>query len=182
MDGVGIARVEQDIDGAIVVYLTNGEEYTIDIPLVDGRAPSEVHYKSGGGGGGGVIDLSGYVKRPLAGLRDGKWLAYRETADGAKEWSPITTDMVETNGMIMFRDINGRFAPTPEELDELNTQLKVNRFIWEKIQELDIDKLAGIYKGRCRPTTLTMECSGLITLQTHATVCLGMKNLTHGYL
>ena len=143
-DGVGIARVEQDIDGAIVVSLTNGEEYTIDMPLVDGRAPSEVHYKSGGGGGGGgVIDLSGYVKRPLSALRDGKWLLYRETADGKKEWAPATTDLIETNGMLMFRDAKGRFAPTPEELDELNTQLKVNRFMWEKIQELDV-KAGGV--------------------------------------
>ena len=54
-DGVGIARVDQDIDGAIVVSLTNGEEYTIDMPLVDGRAPSEVHYKSGGGGGRAIV-------------------------------------------------------------------------------------------------------------------------------
>lgn len=142
-DGVGIARVDQDIDGAIVVSLTNGEEYTIDMPLVDGRAPSEVHYKSGGGGGSGTLDLSNYVKRPILPLRDGKWLLYRETTDGKKEWAPATTDLIETNGMLMFRDIKGRFAPTPEELEELNNQLKVNRFIWEKIQELDL-KAGGV--------------------------------------
>jgi hypothetical protein len=73
-------------------------------------------------------------------MRDGKWLAYRETSGGAKEWSPITTDMVETNGMLMFRDAKGRFKPTPEELDNIDTQLKANRFMWEKIQQLDVDK------------------------------------------
>jgi hypothetical protein len=134
-DGVGIARVEQDIDGAIVVSLTNGEEYTIDMPLVDGRAPSEVHYKSGGGGGGGVIDLSGYVKRPLAGMRDGKWLAYRETSGGAKEWSPITTDLVSTNSSVVFRDSKGRFK-SASDVPELNNQLEVNRFLWNAIEGL----------------------------------------------
>ena len=98
---------------------------------------------SGGGGGGGDIDLTGYVKRPVVALRDGKWLAYRETTDGKREWSPITTDMVETNGMLMFRDSLGRFEPTPEELGELDTQLKVNRFIWDKIQQLDL-KAGGV--------------------------------------
>ena len=144
-DGVGIARVEQDIDNAIVVYLTDGNSYTIEMPLIqeDGSLAREVHYKSGGGGGSGVIDLSNYVKRP-SNTHGGKWLLYREP-DGTNqgEWAPATTDLIETNGMIMFRDINGRFAPTPEELDELNTQLKVNRFMWEKIQELDL-KAGGV--------------------------------------
>ena len=110
------------------------------MPLIqdDGSLAKEVHFKTGSGGSG-QVDLSGYVRRPGTALRDGRWLAYRETENGAsKEWSPITTDMVETNGQLMFRDINGRFAPTPEELGELTNQLKVNRFIWEKIQELDL--------------------------------------------
>ena len=144
-DGVGIARVEQDIDNAIVVYLTDGNSYTIEMPLIqdDGSLAKEVHFKSGGGGGGGVIDLSGYVRRP-SNTHGGKWLLYRE-ADGTNqgEWTPATTDLIETNGMLMFRDAKGRFQPTPEELDELNTQLKVNRFIWEKIQELDV-KAGGV--------------------------------------
>ena len=143
-DGVGIARIEQDIDQAIVVYLTDGNYYTIEMPLIDGEGnlAKEVHYKSGGGGGG-VVDLSSYVKRP-SNTHGGKWLLYRE-ADGTNqgEWAPATTDLIETNGMLMFRDAKGRFQPTPEELDELNTQLKVNRFIWEKIQELDV-KAGGV--------------------------------------
>ena len=151
-DGVGIARVEQDIDNAIVVHLTDGNYYTIEMPLIndDGSLAKEVHFKSGGGGSG-VVDLSGYVRRPSDDF-GGKWLLYRETpGNNTGEWAPATTDLIETNGMIMFRDINGRFAPTPEELDELNTQLKVNRFIWEKIQELDIDK-SGIYIGPLPPS------------------------------
>ena len=142
-DGVGIARIEQDIDEAIVMHLTDGSSYVVEIPfLKDGEAPKEVHYKASGGGGGGTVDLTGYVRRPKDNF-DGKWLAYRETTDDRRDWSPITTDMIETNGMIMFRDINGRFAPTPEELNELTNQLKVNRFIWEKIQELDL-KAGGV--------------------------------------
>ena len=151
-DGVGIARVEQDIDNAIVVHLTDGNYYTIEMPLIqdDGSLAKEVHFKSGGGGSG-VVDMSKYVKRPDDDF-GGKWLLYRETpGNNTGEWAPATTDLIETNGMIMFRDINGRFAPTPEELDELNTQLKVNRFIWEKIQKLDIDK-SGIYIGPLPPS------------------------------
>ena len=53
-DGVGIARVEQDIDNAIIVYLTDGNSYTIEMPILqeDGSLAKEIHYKSGGGGGG----------------------------------------------------------------------------------------------------------------------------------
>ena len=133
VDGVGIARVEQDIDGAIVVSLTNGEEYTIDMPLIGGQAPSEIHYKSGGGGGGGSLDLSNYVHRPKPLLRDGKWLVYRE--DGVtKEWAPVTTDLIETNPNA-FRDKKGRFTPAPEEFDGLTDQRAVNEFLWKYTQE-----------------------------------------------
>ena len=152
-DGVGIARVEQDIDNNIVIYTTDGEFYVVEMPLIqdDGTLAKEVHFKTGGGGSGD-IDLSGYVRRPGTALRDGRWLAYRETENGAtKEWSPITTDMVETNGQMMFRDSLGRFQPTPEELDNLTNQLRVNRFIWDKIQSLDIDK-SGIYIGPLPPS------------------------------
>ena len=140
-DGVGIARVEQDpVDAAIIVYLTDGNTYTIEMPLLNDNGmvqAKEVHYKSGGGGGGGVVDLSSYVKRP-SNTHDGKWLVYREPeGTNQGEWTPVTTDLVETNGQLMFRDIKGRFAPTPEELGELTNQLKVNRFIWDKIQTLD---------------------------------------------
>ena len=138
-DGVGIARIEQDIDSSILLYLTDGTSYTVEMPLGEGGTMNEVHYKSiGGSGGGGTVDLSGYVRRPNASLRNGKWMLYREV-EGRQEWAPATTDLIETNGQLMFRDINGRFAPTPEELGELTNQLKVNRFIWEKIQDLDGD-------------------------------------------
>lgn len=143
-DGVGIARIEQDIDEAIVVYLTDGNYYTIEMPLIDsdGNLAKEVHYKSGGGGGG-VVDLSGYVKRPKDDF-GGKWLLYRETqGNNQGEWAPATTDLIETNGMLMFRDAKGRFQPTPEELENIDTQLKANRFMWEKIQELDL-KAGGV--------------------------------------
>ncbi len=137
-DGVGIARIEQDIDSSIILYLTDGTSYTVEMPLGEGGTMNEVHYKSIGGGGGGTVDLSGYVRRPNANLRNGKWLLYRETTDGKQEWTPATTDLIETNGQLMFRDSKGRFAPTPGELDELTNQLKVNRFLWDKIQALDV--------------------------------------------
>ena len=143
-DGVGVARIEQDLDDSIIMHMTDGNSYVIEMPILDKQGnPTEVHYKAAGGGGSGMVDLSKYVKRPTN-THGGKWLLYREP-DGTNqgEWSPATTDLIETNGMLMFRDIKGRFAPTPEELDELNTQLKVNRFIWEKIQELDA-KASGV--------------------------------------
>ena len=145
-DGVSITNIDQDsVDGSVIITMSDGESYTIEMPLFDqeGNLSREVHYKSGGGGGSGVIDLSGYVRRP-SNTHGGKWLVYREP-DGTNqgEWAPATTDLIETNGMLMFRDAKGRFQPTPEELDELNTQLKVNRFIWEKIQELDV-KAGGV--------------------------------------
>ena len=38
----------------------------------------------------------------------------------------------------------------PEELDKITNQLEANRFMWEKIQSLDIDK-SGIYIGPLPP-------------------------------
>ena len=111
-DGVGIARVEQDIDNAIVVHLTDGNYYTIEMPLIndDGNLAKEVHFKSGGGGSG-VVDLSGYVRRPSDDF-GGKWLLYRETpGNNTGEWAPATTDLIETNGMIMFRDSQWSVCP-----------------------------------------------------------------------
>ena len=49
-DGVGIQDIEQDIDGAIVVTMTDGETYTLELPT--GGDTTQVHYKVGGGGGG----------------------------------------------------------------------------------------------------------------------------------
>ena len=139
-DGVGIARIEQDIDDAIVVYLTDGNYYTIEMPLIDGdgNLAKEVHYKSGGGSGGsGVIDLSGYVRRPPPDKRTGQWLTYRESADGlTKDWEILTTDLVETNPDILFRDTKGRFARIPDELLGLDNQLKVNRWFYEQLEFL----------------------------------------------
>ena len=146
-DGVSITNIDQDsVDGSVIITMSDGESYTIEMPLFDqeGNLSREVHYKSGGGGGSGVVDLSGYVRRP-SNTHGGKWLLYREP-DGTNqgEWAPATTDLIETNGMLMFRDASRvGLQPTPEELDELNTQLKVNRFIWEKIQELDV-KAGGV--------------------------------------
>ena len=126
------------------LYVTSQDTTAIpDSIFTEGDNPWRMISGGGTGGGEGGADLSGYVKRPSPNLRDGKWLLYRETTDGKREWTPATTDLIETNGQLMFRDIKGQFAPTPEELDELTNQLKVNRFIWERIQELDL-KAGGV--------------------------------------
>ena len=47
-DGVGIKDINQDIDGVVIVTMTDGETYEIELPL---GLNTEVHYKTSGGGG-----------------------------------------------------------------------------------------------------------------------------------
>jgi hypothetical protein len=152
-DGVGIARVEQDIDNAILVILTDGTTYTIEMPIVEGDNPTEVHYKvSGGGSGGtgsGTVDLSGYVRRPPSELND-SWLVYKETnnPDGkgvSRIWTPVTTDLVATNPEAIFRNSKGQFRSV-KDYEELTNQLKVNRFIADEL-ELINKALASLASG-----------------------------------
>ena len=149
-DGVGIARVEQDIDNAIVVYLTDGNFYTIEMPLIDsdGNLGKEIHYKVGGSGGSGgsegTVDLSGYVRRPSSTLNGESWLVYRENG-GAREWAPVTTDLVSTNPEVTFRDAKGRFRST-KDLEDLTNQLKVNRFLANEV-ELINEAIANLAAG-----------------------------------
>ena len=42
-DGVGIARIEQEVDNAIVMHLTDGSSYMVEMPLSEGGTISEVH-------------------------------------------------------------------------------------------------------------------------------------------
>jgi hypothetical protein len=49
-DGVGIEDIIQDGDGAIIVTMTDGEVYTLDMPL---PGETQIHYKVGGGSSGG---------------------------------------------------------------------------------------------------------------------------------
>ncbi len=153
-DGVGIARVEQDVDNAVVMHLTDGSSYVIEMPLGEGGLNTEVHYKSiggtgSGGGDSGSVDLSGYMRRPNSSFRTGQWLLYREYGDGRKEWGPATTDKIDTNPDVTFRDAKGKFRST-SDLDDLTDQLKVNRFIAneidalnEAIENIDIPEGAG---------------------------------------
>ena len=150
-DGVGIEDITQDGDGAIIVTMTDGEVYTLDMPL---PGETQVHYKVGGGsssgGDSGSVDLSNYVKRPTADKRDGSWLVYRE--DGTtKEWTPVTTDLVATNSDVLFRDAKGRFKST-ETLPDLNNQLEVNRWFLEQIE--------GIEAGELDLPEMTSEATG----------------------
>ena len=63
--------------------------------------------------------------------------------------------MVETNPGITF-NANGRFNPSQDVLDGLTTQLDVNRFLWEHIQQLDLDK-SGIEISPTPPVPLPGE-------------------------
>ena len=140
-DGVGIARIEQEVDNAIVMHLTDGSSYMVEMPLSEGGTISEVHYKAIGGGGGsgsgsgGSVDLTGYVRRPNSSMND-QWLAYREGSDGSKTWKEITTDLIAVNPN-PFRNDKGQFIGTPEELDNLNNQRDVNEFFYTAINNIE---------------------------------------------
>lgn len=187
MDGVGIARVDQDsLDGSISVILTDGTTYEIDMPLSNGdnTLAKEVHYKvgggsssgggsgSGGGGASGTVDLSNYVQRPTADKRTGQWLVYKENADNSgKQWEILTTELVETNPDETFRDKKtGRFARWPEETEELTDQLKVNRFVYDKIVSLqtDIDGISSDLTTETLPLANPSETRVLTGMKTQA--------------
>ena len=134
-DGVGITNAYTAADGELVLVLSNGDEISVELPVgTDSQGNTVVLSQGGSGGSGdGNVDLSGYVKRPVAALRDGKWLMYRELPDGTKEWTPVTTDLVATNPDVLFRDSKGRFKST-DNVPELNNQLEVNRWFLEQIE------------------------------------------------
>ena len=137
-DGVGIDRIEQGLENEIIMYLTDGSSYMVEMPLGEGGLNTEVHYKSIGGtgsGDGGTVDLSGYVRRPNSNLRNGEWLLYQENG-GSKQWAEATTDKIATNPDVTFRDAKGRFRST-KDLDDLTDQLKVNRFIANELDALN---------------------------------------------
>ena len=66
--------------------------------------------------------------------------------DGQNVRFNITTDSVAVNPN-PFRNARGQFAPTPQELENINNQRDVNEFLYEKIQqveggEIDLDGYA----------------------------------------
>ena len=131
-DGVGIERIEQDVDDAIVVYMTDGTIYTIEMPW--GKNSTEVHYKvsggssNGGGGAEGTVDLSNYVQKPSSSTA---WMVYKKGTG----WAPVTTDLVATNPDVIFRNSKGQFAST-KELEGLTNQLEVNRYFAEQLESI----------------------------------------------
>jgi hypothetical protein len=158
--GTSVTDAYLAADGDIVFVLDNGTEVSVEMPLLTTEDGQMILYSQtggggGGGGGGGTdADLDKYVLRPTD-KQGGKWQVYRELDDGTREWTPVTTDLVETNPAITF-NIGGRFNPAQDELDNLTTQLKVNRFLWEHIQQLDLDK-SGIEVGPNPPTPVPGE-------------------------
>ncbi|MCH1600092.1 MAG: hypothetical protein L7S70_06905, partial [Pseudomonadales bacterium] len=129
-DGVGIEDITQDGDDTMVITMTDGEVYELEMPK--GNSTEVRYHSSGGGGSSGTVDLAPYVLRPTS--RMSGWLAYRE--DGNKgEWTPLTTDLVAVNPN-QFRDAKGKFAPTPKELEGIDNQRDVNEFLYGKIEEV----------------------------------------------
>ena len=52
----------------------------------------------------------------------------------------ITTDSVAVNPN-PFRNARGQFAPTPQELENINNQRDVNEFLYEKIQQVEAGEI-----------------------------------------
>ena len=128
-DGVGIQDIQQDVDNDIVVTMTDGTTYTVEMPLGQN---TEVHYKvngGGSGGGSGTVDISNYVQKPG---NTTSWMVYKNGAG----WASVTTDLVSTNPEVLFRDAKGRFKST-ENVPELKNQLEVNRWFLEQIEGLE---------------------------------------------
>ena len=102
--------------------------------------PAEGGLHKGGGGG---------VPFPADELRTGQWLAYRQVdevydpidgtlvSEGVYEWGVLTTDTVITNGDFADPDARFKFARWGEDLAGLDNQLKVNRFIYDKLLEVE---------------------------------------------
>ena len=116
-DGIGIEDIRQDGDDTMVITMTDGETYEIELPKGEN---TEIRYQSAGGGGGSV-DLSKYVEKPTT---DDGWMVYK-LGEG---WALATTDLIETNPAVTFRDAKGRYKSTAD-VSDLTNQLKVNRFI-----------------------------------------------------
>ena len=152
-DGVGIEDITQDGDGAIIVTMTDGEVYTLDMPL---PGETQVHYKVGGGssGGGesGSVDLSNYVQKPAS---NASWMVYKKGAG----WSPVTTDLIATNSDVVFRDAKGRFKST-ENIPELSNQLEVNRWFLEQLESIESGEIdLPDMTNEATPNTLVLRDS-----------------------
>ena len=57
--------------------------------------------------------------------------------DGENVRADLTTDLVNTNPEITFRNAKGQFAAVDPGLLALDNQLKVNRYLYDRIQELN---------------------------------------------
>ena len=55
--------------------------------------------------------------------------------DGENVRAPLTTDLVETNPAITFRNAKGQFAAVDASVTELTNQLKVNRYLYDRMVE-----------------------------------------------
>jgi hypothetical protein len=60
--------------------------------------------------------------------------------DGQNVRFNITTDSVAVNPN-PFRNARGQFAPTPQELENINNQRDVNEFLYEKIQQVEAGEI-----------------------------------------
>ena len=55
--------------------------------------------------------------------------------DGENVRAPLTTDLIETNPGITFRNAKGQFAAVDPGVTELTNQLKVNRYLYDRMLE-----------------------------------------------
>ena len=55
--------------------------------------------------------------------------------DGENVRAPLTTDLIETNPGITFRNAKGQFAAVDPGVTELTNQLKVNRYLYDRMIE-----------------------------------------------
>ena len=69
------------------------------------------------------------------GPQDGNPVEVVGLRDGENVRAPLTTDLIETNPGITFRNSKGQFASPDPGVTELTNQLKVNRYLYDRMLE-----------------------------------------------
>ena len=69
------------------------------------------------------------------GPQDGNPMEVVGLRDGENVRAVLTTDMVETNPELIFRNAKGQFTSVGPGITELTNQLKVNRYLYDRMVE-----------------------------------------------
>jgi len=103
---------------------------------------------SGGGGDGGPVFTNQVlltnpqrIAKDVGGQFNTQEDANQYFGNALANLEVITTDQVQTNPDVMFRDNKGRFRATPEELEGLTNQLEVNRFILDQFDSIEAGEI-----------------------------------------